>query len=100
MNSVLITCIVILTIAIVVAVVFLIQTLVQMRRTAGEAEVLLKGLNEEMSMVKDLTNNVSSFVNSFGSPWMKFGATLASILLRKGVEKKNSKNQSQEDKNV
>lgn len=103
MNAVLITCIIILTLAVVVAVVFLVQTLIQMRRTGSEAEILLKGLNEEMNMVKDLTNNVSSFVTGFGSPWMKFGAwlaTVASIMLKKGVGKKNSKNQSQEDKNV
>ncbi|MFH1368565.1 MAG: hypothetical protein ABII64_05510 [Elusimicrobiota bacterium] len=94
MNTVLMTCVVTLTVAIVVAVVFFVKTMIQVRRTAGEAETLLKTFNYEADRVKSFTENVTGFVeNAINSPWLRFGSVASTIVsgivggLRKGKAK-------------
>jgi len=85
MNAVLIVCVVLVTLAIIVAVIFAVQTLVQVRRTAREAEILLKNINEEVNTVLRITGAVSAFIDGFSSPWVKMGSWftgVASTLLK------------------
>lgn len=79
MNTVLVVCAVVLTIAILVAIVFLVRALVQIRRTARQAEILLNNLNQEMNLVGRITDTISSFVDMFTSPWVKVGSWVAGI---------------------
>jgi hypothetical protein len=79
MSTILIVCAVAVTVALVVAVIFLISTLSQIRRTARQAEILLLNLNQEMNLVSRITNSISSFFDVFSSPWVKAGSWAAGI---------------------
>lgn len=80
MNTVLSVCAVSFTAAIIVAVVFFIRTMIQVRRTASEAELLLKNINYEANKVKSFTDNVTGFVeNVINSPWLRFGTMASSM---------------------
>lgn len=79
MNSVLIVCAIVVTLAIVVAIVFVIRTLLQVQRTAREAEMLIKNLNEEISTVLRITGNISAFVDRLSSPWVRVGSWFTGI---------------------
>lgn len=78
MMTVFMVCAVVLTASVVTAVVFIVRTMIQVRRTASEAEALMKSINYEAEKVKVFTNNVTGFVEGvLNSPWLRFG-TLAS----------------------
>jgi hypothetical protein len=94
MNTVLVVCAVVLTAAILVAIVFLINTLRQVRRTARQAEILLSNLNQEMSLVSRITDSVSSFVDMFASPWVKVGSWVAGMV--SAVHSKHKKETKEE----
>lgn len=80
MNTVLLICAIIVTVTVVTAAVFLINTLVQMKRTAKEAEVFLNGVNGEVDKMKNMTNSVSGFIaNLVNSPWLKFGSVISAV---------------------
>jgi hypothetical protein len=86
-----------LTAAVVVAVVFMVRTMIQVRKTAKEAETLLNSLNYETNKVKAFTETFTSFVGNFiNSPWLKFGTLASSVAtgifagLRKKHEEKSS----------
>jgi uncharacterized protein YoxC len=86
MNPVLIVCVVLVTLALIVAVIFAVQTLVQIRRASREAEILLKHINEEVNTVLRITGSISAFIDGLSSPWVKMGSWftgVASILLKK-----------------
>jgi len=81
MNNVLLICIVVITASIVVAVVFLVRTLIQVRKTAREAEMLLNSVNYEANKVKTFTDNVMGFVEILmNSPWLRVGTAASSIV--------------------
>ncbi|MCB4790381.1 MAG: hypothetical protein LHV68_00675 [Elusimicrobia bacterium] len=93
MSIVLIICAVLFTVAISVVTVFLVIMLIQARRTAHEAEALLKNLNEEMAVIKKITGVFSSIFGKFNSPIFKVAswvAALATMAFRK-------RNSEQED---
>jgi hypothetical protein len=103
MNVIVVVCVVVLTIAVVTGVVFLIQTLIQVKRTAGQAELLMRSCNEEIGIVKSLTSNVSSVVTNFKSPWFKVGAWamgMASAFLKKSVNNYTKKTKDKEGQDV
>ena len=86
MNTVLIVLACIVTVAIVIAVVFLIDTLMQVKRVAVEAETLLKNVNQEVSSINRITDTVIGLIDSVRSPWVKAGlwfAKVASNVFRK-----------------
>jgi len=96
MNTVLLVCVIVSTVAISVAVIFLIQTLVQVRRASREAEILLKSINKEVSTVLCITENISSFVDRLSSPWLHAGgffSGIASMLLK--MQRKNNVSDSE-----
>lgn len=81
MNTVLLICIIVLTASIVVAVVFLVRTLIQVRKTAREAEVLLNSVNYEANKVKTFSDNVMGFVETLmNSPWLRVGTAASTIV--------------------
>lgn len=93
MNSVLLICIVVLTASIVVAVVFFVRTLIQVRKTAREAEILLNSVNYEANKIKVFTENVTSIAGVFmNSPWLRAGSAVSSIIggLFTALKKKKS----------
>ena len=86
MNILLGICLVIVTAAIVVAVVYLVQTLIQLKQTAqqvcctaSEAEKLLKSINAEASVIAGISNSIAGF---FGNavPYLKFGSLFTGII--------------------
>lgn len=69
-----------LTAAVVTGVVFLVRTMIQVRRTAMEAETLLKSLNYEADKVKSFTESFTGIVGGLiNSPWLKFGTLASSV---------------------
>jgi uncharacterized protein YoxC len=73
-------CFVVLTVSVVVAVVFMVRTMLQVRRTAAEAEQLLRGLNQELAAVQTITERASSFVKQLSSPFGLVGGLLTGAL--------------------
>jgi hypothetical protein len=95
--TIFIICAVLITIAVIVAVVFLIQTLIQIKKTAFEAEMLMRNVNREVALVEKITETISGFVANFSSPWVKIGSVLTSVVSSWwGKHKKGQKNEEQE----
>jgi hypothetical protein len=93
MGTVLIVCAIVVTVTCIVVAIFLIRTLLQMYRTAQQAEMLLRGVNEEVEHFKQLAGNIFSFADKFTSPWFKAGSWLFSIAaaaIKKKIEKKSA----------
>lgn len=99
MNILIAVCLVVATISAAVSAVYLIMTLIQMRRAAAEAEALLAYLNLEARKVGNIGDTIASAVSSAASsalflkiPYVAkiavgaFGA-IAALLMRR---KKNS----------
>ena len=80
MSAILIICVVLVTAAVLVISVFLVMMLIQARRTAHEAEALLKNLNEEMAVIQQIIGVVSSISEKFNSPVFKIGAFAAKFV--------------------
>ena len=80
MITVLIVCAVTLTAAVIVAVIFLVKTLIQVDKAAREAEILLKGVNTEVSTVLNITDKISNILEALSSPWMKAGTFASRII--------------------
>lgn len=79
-------CAVCATIAVIVATVFLVRTLIQIRRTAREAEQLLHNLNREIDVVARLTGALAGLADKLSSPWLRAGTWiggLASAFIKK-----------------
>lgn len=68
------------TIAIVVATVFLVRTMIQVRRTAHEAEQLLHNLNREMDVVARITGALSGLTDKLSSPWLRAGTWIGGLV--------------------
>ncbi|PKN01283.1 MAG: hypothetical protein CVU77_05640 [Elusimicrobia bacterium HGW-Elusimicrobia-1] len=67
MNTLIAVCLVVATISATVSAVYLIMTLIQMRRTAAEAEALLAYLNLEVRKVGNIGDTIASAVSSVAS---------------------------------
>ena len=80
METVLIACAVVLTVAILVAIVFVVQTLSQIRNTARQAEELLSNINKELATVSKVTGFISTMAARFTTPWFKIGSWLAATV--------------------
>jgi hypothetical protein len=94
MNTVLTVCAIAFTLAIIVAVVFLVRTLLQVARTAHEAEILLKGINTEVSTLMKISDKISNLMEAFSSPWMKAGTLITSIISSMLTSKKRASRDS------
>jgi hypothetical protein len=80
MTTILLVCAIVLTVAITVAVIFLVKTLIQVERTARQAETLLKGVNTEVSTVLNISEKVSGLLEAFSSPWVKIGTIASGVI--------------------
>jgi hypothetical protein len=98
MITVIIICSIVLTIAITAALVYLIQTLYQMKRTAREAEVLLKNINQEVAAIGQITGTISAFVEKFSSPWVRVGSWFTGFLANYYSSRRNRNNPSGREK--
>ena len=100
METILIICSVTVTIAAVVAVVFLALALSQVRRTAREAEIFLRSVNTELAAIGRITGSISAFVDRFTSPWVKIGGWFtgmaSSFFIKHRQEKKTKENVERE----
>lgn len=98
MMTVFLFCAVVLTVSAVVATVFIVRTMIQVKRTAAEAETLLKSVNYEATRVKTFTENVAGFIEgTLNSPWLKFG-TMASCIVSSvvsGIKRGRQKTQAE-----
>ena len=93
LSNVLIVCAILVTFTFIIIAVFLIRTLMQMYRTAKQAEDLLKGVNQEVERLKQFTGNIFSFADRFTSPWFKAGSwifSLAAAAVKKKMDKKTA----------
>jgi len=75
-------CLGIFTAAIVVLVVYLCQTIVQLKYTARSAQVLLDKVNDEVDRVHNITSVVSNITGALGSSMGKTAITVASLVAR------------------
>ena len=73
-------CISIITVAIVIGVVYLVGTLIQVRRTAAEIEICLKQVNHEVLLVQGITERVSSVFKTISSPIGLLGGLVSGVL--------------------
>jgi len=80
MSTVLIVCLLVVTVSFVIAVVYLVQTLYSVKKAADELEALLRGINSEVDMVAGITRKVQDFVGNLVSPWSKMGGWLGGIV--------------------
>lgn len=98
MNTILVVCAILITAALIIAVIFLVQTLIQVRKASREMEFLLKSINGEVSAVVHITSSISKFFDNLGSPWFKAGGWFAGIIssaIRSG-RKKGQENTAKE----
>lgn len=80
MNTFIIICISVFTLAVVAAVVYLILTLIQIRRTARQVELLLRSVNHDVNTIGRITGNISSLVEHLTFPWVWAGSWVAGIV--------------------
>ena len=71
---------VVAVVCIVFVSVFLVSALMQIKKTAFQAEQFLRQMNQEMSMVSKITSAISEFAEQFTSPWIKAGAVVTSVV--------------------
>lgn len=60
MNTLVAVCLIFITASVSVATIFLVMTLIQMRKTAYEAEATLKTLNSELKTLENFSKLMSS----------------------------------------
>ena len=80
MNTVLIVCMVVVTAAFAVAVVYLVQTLCSVMKAADELETLLKSVNHEVDMVTGITGKIKDLISNLRSPWARTGGWIGGII--------------------
>jgi len=80
MTIIAIVCLAVITVAFVVAVVYLIQTLYSIKKAADELEILLKSINHEVDMVTGITSKIHGFINNLVSPWAQAGGWLGGLI--------------------
>jgi hypothetical protein len=79
MNTTIVCCLVAVTLAFIVLVVFAVRTLLQVYKTARQAELLLTSVNQEMSVVGRITSAIGGlFSQSF--PIIKIGSIVSGIV--------------------
>lgn len=81
MNSIVLICVILITIAIIVAVVYFVITMVQLTQTAKEAEDALKKVNSEMDNVQKLSNSVRDTLSFVPKAWVKIVTAVLPVLV-------------------
>ncbi|MBI4669344.1 MAG: hypothetical protein HY747_09215 [Elusimicrobia bacterium] len=99
MTVILVSCAVVVTIAFGVAVVYLVLTLRQARRTAAAAEQFLLHADETASMINESSKKITSYFNGAQRAWGRFAPLVTGIvwaLNGKFFQKEAAKNEEQE----
>lgn len=91
METILIVCAIVITVAVVAGIVFFIRTMLQVRNTARQAEILMAAVNSEIKSVVGITDAINAFIANLSSPWFKVGGWLtgvvSSLILKRRKEK-------------
>jgi len=107
-------CLVIITIGFVVLVVFLIQALVQLKKTAGSVDALVEDVSAKMGKldqtvenVRDVSQGIKGLIEQFGTPVARISAVLAGVVKgisvwweTRGRREKESKESPKEEEDV
>lgn len=80
MNTILIICAIILTFLFSIGIVYLVLALIQIRKTAKEAQVLFQALNKEIDSVNRITYGVTMFFKNFCSPLINLSNWVKELL--------------------
>lgn len=88
MTPLLATCLILITVSVVVAVVYLVQTLTQMRKTASAVEEFVKQAQVSVERVNSATLRLEEMVGLLGSPWAKLAGLIATAIKGWGVLKR------------
>ena len=79
METVILVCIIVATLAFVVLVVFAVRTLMQVYNTARQVEHLVRSINQEMDVVTRITTGIGHFFsNTF--PVMKYASLVGGLV--------------------
>ena len=76
MNETIIVCMVLLTIAIVAAIVYFILTLIQISKTTKKLEETIDKINVELDCVHKVSEGVLEVASFFPKAWVKIAATV------------------------
>lgn len=80
MNIVITVSVIIIALAILVALFFLISTLIQVQRTARQAELVLNKINNDINVIGSIVEDVSYFTQKLSSPVIKIGAVVGGLV--------------------
>ena len=83
LNTTIIICIILFTLTVVVTAIFLIRTLIQVKKTAGELEDALQKVNKEMDVISDISGKVANITKNLSSPVVAAVSALATAFFRK-----------------
>lgn len=90
-------CLVVLTLAVVFVAVYLIISLIQIKKTAREIECAFEKINTELEIVNKVSDKVANISEKLSSPLISIGSILFYIL--SGI-KPRRKNKCKEEENV
>lgn len=88
MEAFLIICLILITVSVVVAVVYLVQTLTQMRKMAAAVEEFVKQAQVSVERVNSATFRLEEIAGLLGSPWAKLAGLIATAIKGWGVLKR------------
>ena len=80
MDTVITVSVIVVALGILAGIVFFILTLIQVRRTARQAEQLLKLLHEDVGIINHITGSIAYFTQKLNSPAIKAGALLSGLV--------------------
>jgi ABC-type uncharacterized transport system permease subunit len=89
MNTVIVICCVSVTLAFIVLVVFAVRTLMQVYKTAQQAEFLLTAVNQEVGILGHICSAIGNFVSQ-SFPIIKIGSVVSGIVAGWFMKKKRT----------
>ncbi len=91
MNTIIIICAIIITLAFVTLVAFAVRTLMQVFRTAKQAELLLSSINQEANVLSHLISSIGSFFKQ-SFPIIKIGSVVSGLVAGWFAKRKKNSN--------
>ncbi len=95
-NLWLIICLVLITVAVIIVAVYLVITLIQVKKTSKEMELALCKINDELEVVNKVSDKVAGFAEKLSSPLVSAASIIFYIL----SGSRSKKNRCKEDENV
>ena len=81
MNAIVVSCIILVTVAIIVVAVYSVIMIIQLTQTAKEAEEALKKVNAEMEQVQKISSTVKDTLNFVPKAWTKVATSVLPVLV-------------------